>query len=123
MTDPAVEAAQSAALILAAELGPDLPTQVQAALYARQHGRERPGQYDPLAVTGLATGAASLIVAIAQLAWSIYSDRREHTSEPEPEFIIRQVRFRLRAQDTPVPAETGKISEVVVSEVIRLAKD
>lgn len=74
MTDPAADAARAAAAILAPDLGPTLPTEVEAALADRQH----PGRYiDPVSL-------ASLIVAIATLAWTIYSDQRDHTPDPPP---------------------------------------
>lgn len=123
MTDLAADAARAAAVILAPSLGPDLPAQVEAALHSRDHSQQRPGQYDPLAIAGLATGAASLIVTIAQLAWSIHADRRERTPGPAPESIARQIRIRLRAQDTPVSAGTDRITDVVITEIIRLTKD
>jgi len=77
MTDPAADAARAAAAILAPDLGPSLPAEVEAALAARgtQH---RPGRYfDPVSL-------ASLIVAIATLAWTIYNDQRKHTPDPPP---------------------------------------
>jgi len=45
MTDPAADAARSAAAILAPGLGPNLPAEVEAALAAR-HAQQRPGQYN-----------------------------------------------------------------------------
>jgi hypothetical protein len=82
MTDPAADAARSAAAILAADLGPGLPAEVEAALAARGTG-QRPDRYlDPLSL-------ASLIVAIATLAWTIYNDRRKQTPGPPPEAIAR----------------------------------
>jgi len=78
MTDPAAEAARSAAAILAPEFGPSLPAEVEAALAARgmQH---RPDRYlDPVSL-------ATLIVAIANLAWMIYNDQRNHTPDPPPQ--------------------------------------
>lgn len=120
MTDPAADAARAAAASLAPSLGPGLPAEVEAALHARDSGGQPPGQYDPAAIAGLAIGAASLIVSIAQLAWSIVSDQRTHTAKPSPEAIARQVRIALRQQDTPVPPGTDQITEVVITEIIRL---
>jgi hypothetical protein len=95
MTDPAADAARSAAAILAPDLGPNLPAEVEAALAAR--GIQRPDRYfDPVSL-------ASLIVAIATLAWTIYNDQRSRTPDPPPSSIARQVRITLRDQDTAVP--------------------
>ena len=84
MTDPAADAARSAAAILAPDLGPNLPAEVEAALAARD-GQQRPDRFlDPVSL-------ASLIVSIATFAWTIYSDlrnhsdQRDHTPDPPPE--------------------------------------
>jgi hypothetical protein len=96
MTDPAANAARSAAAILAADLGPNLPAEVEAALAARDT-QQRPDRYlDPISL-------ATLIVAIATLAWTIYNDQRTRTPEPPPDSIARQVRITLRDQDTTLP--------------------
>lgn len=74
MTDPVADTAGAAAAILAADLGPCLPAEVEAALAARG-ARQRPERYlDPVS-------PASLIVAIATLAWTIYTDRRKRTPD------------------------------------------
>jgi hypothetical protein len=94
MIDPAADAARSAAAILAPELGPNLRAEVEAALAARDT-EQRPDRYlDPVSL-------ASLIVAIATLAWTIYNDQRKHIPDPPSSSIARQVRITLRDQDTP----------------------
>lgn len=130
MTDPAADAARSAAAILAADLGPDLPVDVEAALAARD-AEQRPDRYvDVVAI-------AALIVSIAQLAWPIYTDRRDRAHDKQPqsahdeeppvesnavESIAREVRVILRDQDAILPANAEHITEVVVTEVIRYSK-
>jgi hypothetical protein len=114
MNDPAADAARSAATILAPDLGPSLPTEVEAALAARQ-APQRPGRYlDPVSL-------ASLIVAIATLAWTIYNDQRKHSPDPKADFIARQVRITLREQDTVLPPSTERITEIVATEITRHA--
>ena len=114
MTDPAADAARSAAVILAPDLGPNLPGEVEAALAARDT-QGRPDRYlDPVSL-------ASLIVAIATLAWTIYNDLRKHTPDPPPNLIARQVRITLRDQDASVPPGTERITEVVATEITRQA--
>jgi hypothetical protein len=61
-------------------------------------------------------------VAIATLAWTIYNDQRNHTPEPPPSSIARQVRITLRDQDTPLPPVTERITEVVATEITRKAR-
>ena len=120
MTDPAAEAARAAAVILAPDLGPGLPAEVEAALYVRENEEPRRGHFD----FGLTLAAATLIVTIAQLAWSIYSDRRRREdTEPTSESVTREVRISLHEQQTALPDGTDRIAEVVVTEVIRLGKD
>jgi hypothetical protein len=119
MTDPAAVAARSAAAILAAELGPGLPAQVEAALAARG-GQQRPDQYvDPVSI-------GILVVAIATLAWEIYRDKHKdkHAAGPaQPSVIARQVRIALRERDVAVPPGTERITEVVATEIIRYASE
>src|SRR5215472_871264 len=114
MTDPAADAARSAAVILAPDLGPNLPAEVEAALAT--HGtQQRPDRYlDPVSL-------ASLIVAIATLAWTIYNDQRKHTPDPPPDSLARQVRITLRDQDAALPPGTERITEVVATEITRQA--
>jgi hypothetical protein len=113
MTDPAADAARTAAAILAPDLGLNLPAEVEAALAIRDT-RQRPDRYlDPVSL-------ASLVVSIASLAWTIYNDRRKQTPEPpQPDFIARQVRITLRDQDTALPPGADRITEVVATEIIR----
>ena len=96
MTDPAADAARSAAVILAPDLGPNLPAEVEAALAARDGGQRPDRALDPVTL-------ASLIVALATLAWTIYNDHRTHTPDPPPDSLARQIRITLRDQDTALP--------------------
>jgi hypothetical protein len=121
MTNSAADAARSAAVILAHDYGPNLPAQVEAALDARYAAEQRPGQYDVAAIASLGVGAASLIVTIAQLAWSIVTEHRKHTADPVPNSIARQVRITLHQQDAPsLPPGADRITEVVITEITRL---
>ena len=118
MTDPAAQAARSAAAILAPDLGASLPAQVETALAARGN-QQRPDRYlDPVSL-------ATLIVSIATLAWTIYSDQRtrrdHHDPGPPPDVIARQVRITLRDQDIQLPPGTERITEIVATEITRHA--
>lgn len=126
MTDHAAEAARSAAVILAPDLGRNLPAEVEAALAARA-GDQRPDRFfDPVSL-------GALIVSVATLAWTIYNDQRNRTreqktelnpaaQEPEADSITRQVRIKLRESDEILPPGTDRIAEVVVTEIIRQAR-
>jgi hypothetical protein len=125
MTDPAAEAARSAAVILAPDLGRNLPAEVEAALAARA-GQQRPERFfDPVSV-------GTLIVSVATLAWTIYNDQRNRAREQKTELspaaheqeadsVTRQVRIKLRESDEILPPGTDRIAEVVVTEIIRQA--
>jgi hypothetical protein len=123
MNDPVADAARSAAVILAPDLGRNLPTEVEAALAARA-GAQRPDRFlDPVSL-------GSVIVSIATLAWTIYNDQRNRTQEqkpkpdcivhePEADSIAHQVRNALRDQDMNLPPGTERITELIATEIIR----
>jgi len=111
MTDPVERIARAAASRLTAKHGPSLPIDVEAALHARDSARE-PGRYlDPVALGGL-------IVSIATLAWTIYTDLKQRTPNPSPEVLARTIRVRLRETDTPSSTDRDAIIEVVVTETL-----
>jgi hypothetical protein len=116
MTDPVADAARAVAARMAGEHGPGVAADVEAALAARGSD-QRPGQYvDPVAL-------GSLIVAVATLAWTIYADWRKQTSDPPPPAVVaRQVRIELRQHASEGPHDTGEITEIVVTEMLRVAR-
>lgn len=114
MTDPVADAARSAALILAPDLGPGLPAEVEAALAARDTRQHADRYLDPISL-------ASLIVGIATLAWTIYNDQRDRASDPPPSSIAHQIRITLREQETILPAGAERITEIVATEITRHA--
>jgi hypothetical protein len=90
---------------LTPDLGTNLSAEVEIALAARG-AQQRPGRYlDPVSLAGL-------IVAIATLAWTIYTDQRDRKPEPPPaSTIARQVRITLREQDINLPAGGERITK------------
>ena len=126
MTDPTAEAARSVAVILAPDLGQNLPVEVEAALAARA-GDQRPDRFfDPISL-------GALIVSVTTLAWTIYNDQRNRAreqkaelnpavQEPEADSVTRQVRIKLHESDQVLPPGTDRIAEVVVTEIIRQDK-
>ena len=114
MTDPAATAARAVATALATA-HPSLPADVEAALAARHATRRHNQFFDPIAL-------ATLIVTTAQLAWTIYTDRRDHAAEPPPpQALARQVRIALREQDIALPEGTEHITEIIATEITRQA--
>lgn len=116
MTDPITAAARATAERLTAEYGSSLIVDVDAALHGRGTA-ERPGQYlDPVSL-------GSLIVAIATVAWTVYSGQRKKTPEPSPGMVARHVRVELREHSGISQQETDRIAEIVVTEIIQAAQD
>ena len=117
MTDDSVTAAaRAAADHLAPQYGPGLAAEVEAALQARElyHRPER--YFDPISL-------GSLIVSIASLAWTIYTGLKKKTPNPAPEAVARGVRVELRARGDTAPVSQDKITDVVVTEIIRAVAD
>ena len=113
MSDPIGTAARAAAQQLEAEGRAGLLAEVEAVLAARDPAAP-PAQYvDPVAL-------ASLIVAIASSAWSVYTDLKKRTARPAPEVVARAVRVKLRDSGHTAPDE---VVEVVVTETVQAGAD
>ncbi len=108
MNDPVGTAARAAAQQLQAGAGPGLVAEVEAVLATRESPAAPPQYADPVAL-------ASLIVAIASLAWTVYTDLKKRTAKPSPEVVTRTVRVGLRDQGH---AAADHVLEVVVTETI-----
>ena len=114
MSDPIAIVARAAAQQLEAEAGPGLVTEVEAALATRESPSAPPQYLDPISL-------ASLIVAIASLAWTVYTDLKKRTAKPSAEVVARTVRVTRRDQgqaDAP-----DHVIQAVVTETIRTAAD
>lgn len=115
MTDMVTAAARAAAERLANDYGPGVVADVEAALYAS--GSQRREQFlDPVSM-------GSLIVSIAALAWTVYTDLKTKKSKATPDVLARAVRVELRIHRHENPPTPNKIIEVVVTEIINVAKD
>lgn len=115
MTDPMTAGARAAAKRLDSKFGPGLPPDVEAVLLDVEAGRP-PGQYiDPISL-------ASLIVSVASLAWSIYSERQKKTPDPAREEVVGAVRAELRNSEESGELLDGDVIEIVVTEVIRASR-
>jgi hypothetical protein len=115
MSDPVEHAARAAARRLTAELGPGLVLNVEAALHTRS--TQHPEQYlDPISL-------GSLIVSIATLAWTVYTDLKKKTPTPSPNIIARNIRVQLSNDGQLNPAQRDRIIEIVVDETVQAAED
>ena len=112
MSDPIAVAARAAAQQLETEAGPGLVTEVEAVLATREFPAAPPQYVDPVAL-------ASLIIAIASLAWTVYTDLKKHTATPSAEVVARTIRVTRRDQGQAAAAD--HIIEVVVTETLRAA--
>jgi hypothetical protein len=110
MSDPIAIAARAAAQQLKAEAGPGLVAEVEAVLAARQSPSAPPQYVDP-------TALASLIVAIASLAWTVCTDLKKRTAKPSEEMIARIIRLDLLDQGQA--AAPDHIVEIVITEALR----
>jgi hypothetical protein len=77
-----------------------------------------PRQYlDPISLAGL-------VVGVASLAWTIYSDLKLKAERPRPEVVARTIRVRLQDSNVPTAAssaERDRIIEVIVEETVKQA--
>ncbi len=109
ITGPAAAAARATARELSASYGPGLEAKVEVALHTRTG--QRPGQYlDPVSI-------ASLIVAIATLAWTIYNDQRQPRYKSTAKAIQWQVQTEIRQQSDASPNVIEEITEIVVTHI------
>src|SRR5262245_12107251 len=111
MTDPVAHIARAAAQRLAAEQGPALPIDVEAALHAPGSTRPPDRYLDPIAL-------ASLIVSVAGLAWTVYTDLKQRTAKPSPDVLARTIRVRLHDAGGLDEAERDRVIDIVVSETL-----
>ncbi|MGW3665293.1 hypothetical protein [Streptomyces sp. NPDC005141] len=120
MANPVELGARSAAQRLATPNNPRLATDVEAALHVRQ-STTRPDQYlDPISL-------GALIVSIASLAWTVYSDLRKQSSTPHRDVITRHVRIRLDQAETPPqalsPTDRDRYIDITIEETLNAAQD
>jgi hypothetical protein len=111
MTDEVVTAAaRAAARELAPQYGARVEADVEAALYSAGKSEPPPQFFDPIALGGL-------IVAIATLAYQVYSDRKKDGHKPSKDTVARAVRVERRKYSDLTAAEE-KIIEIVSAEII-----
>ncbi|MDQ0605741.1 hypothetical protein QF037_010174 [Streptomyces canus] len=116
MNDPVRRGARAAARQLRDHY-PGLPYEVEIEL--RQRPTNRPEQYsDPVAI-------ASLIVAVATLAWTAYNDLKTRESAPPPDAVERNVVGVLDRTDGTInflsPSDLERLIHVVVTETLNAA--
>jgi hypothetical protein len=116
VNDVIATSARASALRLAAEFGPGLPADVEAALHARETVPRLEQYIDPVSLGGL-------IVSIATLAWTVYTGLRKTTPDPSSDVIARTVRVELRTRGDAAAdaASQERMIEVIVNETLKHA--
>ncbi|GCB52089.1 hypothetical protein [Streptomyces sp. NL15-2K] len=116
MNDQVARTARAAAEVLAAEFDrPDIVDEVEAGLYASAEGR-RPGDYlDPVAL-------GSLVVSVAGLAWTIYTDRRNARKDTDLTELVRTLRAEL-PETGETTTDRDRVITIVVRETIRAEEE
>jgi hypothetical protein len=114
VSDPVLVGARAAARRLVPALGPGIEADVEAALHVRVLAPQPQQYFDPISLGGL-------VVSVATLAWSVYTDLRSKTPQQSAETIARAVRVQLRDTGALVPEQRDRIIEVVIDEVIHAA--
>lgn len=112
MTDPVARIARAAAQRLTGQAGPGLQADVEAELY---RDRARPERYvDPVSL-------GALIVAVADLAWSIHTQHKSRSAAPTAELIARTIRVSLQQTDTTPAEERDAVIDIIVEEALQAA--
>jgi hypothetical protein len=106
VNDPIADSARAAAERLDSDYGPGLISEVEAALSSQ--GQEQ--FFDPVSL-------GALIVSIATLAWTIYSDLKKTASSPAPDVVARTIRVELRNWGGLSQTSLNQITDVVVTEI------
>lgn len=115
MGDPVADSARATAERLAADVGQQVVTDVEAALHDPELAQRRERYLDPISLGGL-------IVSIATLAWTVYNDLKSRTPKPDCEVIARKIRVDLPNPHPTSAAQRDHIIEVVISETVRIAE-
>ena len=112
--DPEAEAlARRAAERLAAQLGTDLPANVEAAL---QGAAGAPQRYEAATLIAL----AALVLNVVKFAWDLRKDMRAAAAPPpSPEVIARRIRLEVALPNGVSAVQRDQIVTVVMDELSR----
>jgi hypothetical protein len=69
---------------------------------------------DPISLGGL-------IVSVATLAWTVYTDHRKDANPPTPETVVRTIRVQIPDTSHVDGPTQERIIEIVVAEAARTA--
>lgn len=113
MGSPVDRIARSAAQRLA--LDADLPALVPEVERQLEigDGIPSPDRYEPVTMS-----IAALLVSVASLAWTVYTDLKKQTPKPDPEVVKRRIRVEIELPDGVPAAERDRIITAVVEQAM-----
>ena len=114
MANPVDRIARTAAARLAHDA--ELPHLVPEVEYQLQAGTasQAAERYEPITIS-----LAALLVSVANLAWSIYTDLRKQTLRPDPEVMKRRIRVEIELPPAQVSAaDRDRVIIAVVEEML-----
>lgn len=115
--DPVRRVARTAAQRLESRRWPELTVEIEAVLDDRRSNPRGSDGYPDQYVDAISL--AALIVAAADLAWSVYTELRTKTSKPVPTIIIQRLHVELPEPRVIESTERDRAIEVIVDEIIR----
>jgi hypothetical protein len=113
MADPVDRIARGAAERLAQEAGqPSLVPEVERQLKIGSDSRSG-DRYEPITLS-----IAALVVSVAGLAWTIYTDLKKQASRPEPEVVKRRIRVEIDLPEQVSVADRDRVIAAVVAQTL-----
>src|SRR6266540_3656397 len=113
MASPVDRIARNAAARLAQDA--DLPLLVPEVERQLQVGDDHAAadRYEPIAIS-----LAALIVSVAGLAWTIYTDLKKQTRRPDPEVMERRIRVEIEHPEKVSAADRDRVITTVIEQML-----
>lgn len=113
MASPVDRIARNAAARLAQDadlplLVPEVERQLQVG-----DGHAAADRYEPIAIS-----LAALIVSVAGLAWTIYTDLKKQTRRPDPEVMERRIRVEIEHPAKVSAADRDRVITTVIEQML-----
>jgi hypothetical protein len=118
IASPVDRIARSAARRL--ERDGDLPSLVPEVERQLQLGTagQAAERYEPITIS-----LAALVVSIASLAWTVYTDLRKQIPRPDPEVLKRRLRVEVKLPEQVSAADRDRVVTVIVEATLADAGD
>jgi hypothetical protein len=113
MASPVDRIARGAAERLAREAElPSLVPEVERQLQVG-NGIQSGDRFEPITLS-----IAALVVSVAGLAWTIYTDLKKQTPKPEPDVIKRRIRVEIELPEQVSAADRDRVITAVVAQTL-----